>query len=103
MKKILISGMAAVILSLTNPCAVYAEEQMEGQTEAGTELSIQAIAVTEDIHRVVDVLKTGRMDEGSAGSASFSAAGRGDIFHEQEHHGDSPGPGRHQVILLYAG
>ena len=34
MKKILISGMAAVILSLTNPCAVYAEEQMEGQTEA---------------------------------------------------------------------
>ena len=49
MKKILISGMAAFILSLTNPCAVYAEEQMEGQTEAGTELSIQAIAVTEDI------------------------------------------------------
>lgn len=33
MKKILISGMAAFILSLTNPCAVYAEEQMEGQTE----------------------------------------------------------------------
>ena len=87
MKKILISGMAAFILSLTNPCAVYAEEQMEGQTEAGTELSIQAIAVTEDIHRVVDVLKTGR----------------GDIFHEQEHHGGSPGPGRRQVILLYAG
>lgn len=28
-------------------------EQMEGQTEAGTELSIQAIAM-EDIHRVVD-------------------------------------------------
>ena len=77
MKKILISGMAAFILSLTNPCAVYAEEQMEGQTEAGTELSIQAIAVTEDIHRVVDVLKTGRMDEGSAGRASFQQLGEG--------------------------
>ena len=48
-----------------------------GQTEAGTELSIQAIAVTEDIHRVVDVLKTGRMDEGSAGSASFQQLGEG--------------------------
>ena len=99
MKKILISGMAALILSLTNPCAVYAEEQMEGQTEAGTELSIQAIAVTEDIHRVVDVLKTGRQ----RWQRFLSAAGRGDIFHEQEHHGDSPGPGRRQVILLYAG
>ena len=90
MKKILISGMAAFILSLTNPCAVYAEEQMEGQTEAGTELSIQAIAVTEDIHRVVDVLKTGRMDEGSAGS--MHAPGMGTITGNQ-HRRTGPMPG----------
>lgn len=69
--------MAAFILSLTIPCAAYAEEHMEGQTEEESELSIQAIAVTEDIHRVVDVLKTGRMDEGSAGSASFQQLGEG--------------------------
>ena len=61
MKKILISGMAAFILSLAVPCAVYAEEYMDGRTEDGTALSVQAMAVTEDIHRVVDVLKTGRM------------------------------------------
>ena len=77
MKKILISGMAAFILSLAVPCEVYAEEYMDGRTEDGTALSVQAMAVTEDIHRVVDVLKTGRMDEGSAGDASFWQLGAG--------------------------
>ena len=69
--------MAAFILSLAVPCAVYAEEYMDGRTENGTALSVQAMAVTEDIHRVVDVLKTGRMDEGSAGDASFWQLGAG--------------------------
>lgn len=49
----------------------------DGRTENGTALSVQAMAVTEDIHRVVDVLKTGRMDEGSAGDASFWQLGAG--------------------------
>lgn len=75
MKKILISGIAALTLVLAVPSTGHAEEYMGGQTKAQPDLSIEATAVTDSIQDVTDILKTGRMDVGSAGSKSFQQLG----------------------------
>lgn len=67
MRKILVSGIVSLLLAAAVPSAAYAEE--------GLPLSAQSEQVKEAMIHVTDVLKTGRMDENSAGSDAFHLLG----------------------------